>query len=47
MRGGRRGGVVMGIEEGTCWEQHLVLYGNKFDRKFYIKKGDSLKIKKR
>ena len=29
---------VMGIEEGTCWDEHWVLYGNKFDNKFHIKK---------
>ena len=28
----------MGIEEGTCWEEHWVLYGNQFDNKFPIKK---------
>ena len=29
---------VMGIEQGTCWDEHRVLYGNQFDNKFYIKK---------
>ena len=29
---------VMGIEEGTCWNEHWVLYGNQFDNKFHIKK---------
>ena len=28
----------MGIEEGTCWDKHWVLYGNQFDSKFHIKK---------
>ena len=27
----------MGIEEGTCWDEHWVLYGNQFDDKFHIK----------
>ena len=39
---GGRGGWVMGIEEGTCWDEHWVLYGNQFDNKFHILK----KIKK-
>ena len=33
-----RGKWVMGIEEGTCWDEHWVLYGNQFDNKFNIKK---------
>ena len=28
----------MGIEEGTCWDEHGVLYGNQFDNKFHILK---------
>ena len=32
--GGERGKWVMGIEEGTCWDEHWVLYGNQFDNKF-------------
>ena len=32
------GGWVMGIEEGTCWDEHWMLYGNQFDNKFHIKK---------
>ena len=28
----------MGIEEGTYWDEHWVLYGNQFDNKFHIKK---------
>ena len=28
----------MGIEEGTCWDEHWVLYGNQVDNKFHIKK---------
>ena len=34
--GGERGKWVMGIEEGTCWDEHWVLYGNQFDNKFCI-----------
>ena len=33
-----RGGWVMGIEEGTFWDEHWVLYGNQFDNKLHIKK---------
>ena len=31
----------MGIEEGTFWDEHWVLYGNQFDNKFHTleKKG--------
>ena len=32
----------MGIEEGTCWDEHWVLYGNQFDNKFHIKKPKNL-----
>ena len=28
----------MGIEEGVFWDEHWVLYGNKFDNKFHILK---------
>ena len=28
----------MGIEEGTCWDGHWVLYGNQCDNKFHILK---------
>ena len=28
----------MGIEEGTFWDVHWVLYGNQFDNTFPIKK---------
>ena len=28
----------MGTENGTCWDEHWVLYGNQFDNKFHIKK---------
>ena len=38
MGGGRKGKWVMGIEEGTCWDEHWVLYGNKLDNKFILKK---------
>ena len=26
----------MGIEEGTFWDEHWVLYGNQFDNKFHV-----------
>ena len=38
MGGGEGGKWVMGIEEGTCRDEHWVLYGNQFDNKFHIKK---------
>ena len=28
----------MGIEEGTCLDEHWVLYGNQYDNKFHLKK---------
>ena len=28
----------MGIEEGTCWDEHWVLYANQFGNKFHVKK---------
>ena len=31
----------MGIEEGTVWDEHWVLYGNQFDNKFHILKKKS------
>ena len=34
----------MGIEEGTCWDEHWVLYGNQFDNKFYEKKGSKMQL---
>ena len=27
----------MGIEEGTCWDEHWWLYGNQLDNKLYFK----------
>ena len=30
--------------EGTCWDEHWVLYGNQFDNKFYLKKKTMLKV---
>ena len=39
------GGWVMGIEEGTFWDEHWVLYGNQFDKKLRILKNIK-KIKK-
>ena len=38
---GGRGKWVMGIEEGTCCNEHWVLYGNQFDNKFHIKKDNN------
>ena len=38
MGGGREDWWVMGIEEGTFWDEHWVLYGNQFVNKFHIKK---------
>ena len=32
----------MGIEEGTCWDEHWVLYGNQFDNKFHINKNEKV-----
>ena len=29
---------MMGLEEGTCWDEHWVLYGNQFDSTFHLKK---------
>ena len=29
-------GWVMGIEEGTCWDEHWVSYGNQLDNKLYL-----------
>ena len=34
---GGRGKWEMCIQEGTCWNEQWVLYGNQFDNKFYIK----------
>ena len=28
---------VMGIEEGSCWDEHWVLYVSQFDNKLYLK----------
>ena len=39
---GGMGGWVTGIEEGICWDEHWVLYGNHFDNKFHIKKRNSM-----
>ena len=33
---GEKGKWMMGIEEGTCWDEHWVLYGNQFDNKLYF-----------
>ena len=32
----------MGIEEGTFWDEHWVLYGNQFDNKYHILKKKEL-----
>ena len=37
----------MGIEEGTCWEEHWVLYGNQFDNKLHILKKKRFSFRKR
>ena len=39
---GERGKWVIGIQEGTFWDEYWVLYGNQFDNKLYLK---SYKIK--
>ena len=36
-RGVERGKWVMGIEEGTCWNEHWVLYVSQVDNKLYFK----------
>ena len=36
----------MGIEEGTFWDEHWVLYGNQFDNKLHILKKKRKKINK-
>ena len=36
---------MMGIEEGTCWDDHWVLYGNQVDNKFHIQKYKTAKTK--
>ena len=33
---GGRGKWVIGIEEGTCWDEHWVSDGNQFDNKLYL-----------
>ena len=33
---GERGKWVMGIEEGTCWDDHWVLYVSQFDKAEFI-----------
>ena len=35
----------MGIEEGTCWDEYWMLYGNQFDNKFHIKKKTEDKLR--
>ena len=36
---------MMGIEEGTFWDEHWLLYGNQFDNKFHILKKNKNKNK--
>ena len=36
----------MGIEEGTFWDEHWVLYGNQFDNKLHILKKIKIKNKR-
>ena len=43
-RMGERGKWVMGVEEGTCWDEHWVLDGNQFDNKFHMLKKKSGRI---
>ena len=31
-----RGKQVLGIEEGTCWDEHWVLYVSQFDNTFVL-----------
>ena len=33
---------MIGIEEGTFWDEHWVLYGNQFDNKFHLLKKKKL-----
>ena len=33
----RVGGGCIGIQEGSCWDEHRVLYGNQCDNKFHLK----------
>ena len=42
----REGKVGDGHEEGTCWDEHWVLYQNQFDNKFHIRKKDRIKKNK-
>ena len=37
---------MRGTEEGTCWDEHWVLYGNQFDNKFHVKIKEKKKRKK-
>ena len=34
----------MDDEEGTFWDEHWVLYGNKFDNKFHILKKNTARL---
>ena len=31
-----RGKLMMGMEKGTCWNEHWVLYGNLSNKKLYF-----------
>ena len=42
---GGRGGWVRGMEEGTCWDEHGVLYGKQLDNKFHTKNKIKCKFK--
>ena len=35
---GRGAKWMMGIGEGTCWDEHWVLYGSQFDNTLYFLK---------
>ena len=37
----------MGIEEGTFWDEHCVVYGNQFVNKIHIKKKKKNKTKQK
>ena len=42
---GERGGWVMGIEEGTRWDEQWVLYVSQFNNELYLKKDTQTKMR--
>ena len=42
---GERGKWGMGIEEGTCWDEHWALYGNQCVNKLCLKKQKQKQMK--